>query len=157
MRLALILLCSCGAAQPLIRAECVTASGMTAVEPTPEHWCETLQATEDAVLKAYLKVIPHDPRFNATDSRRVLSQYKIIVRPETDWTQDRTGIQVIGETVCWYRTIYVGRVPPNQGALGHEMAHAIQDCKPTPPLDPHDPDHSNWGPIYEALSVRGGP
>lgn len=145
-----LLLTGCGA---MHRPACVTNAGMFVSEPAPAGFCERLQEAESRVLIAFRDVAPFDPRFATADDR--LSDWEIQIVPFSSWYQTGSGIRISGETLCPEHIMRVNKAMPLDGSLPHEMAHAIQNCQPVPPIDKYDPDHSNWGPIYDALNLIG--
>lgn len=166
--LAFLALSSCA---PAFQVECISKCGIEIVsvlntdadkdsppdgQQTPEEFCQGLGAYEAKMLEAF-----NDPKLLAADARfknacTLLKGWKVQLNDHTAWNYypDSSGVPetVYGLTYCdkGYSLIDNGGT-----TLGHEMAHAVQRCQPVPPIDPNDPDHSNWGPIYKALRDHG--
>lgn len=156
--MALYLLFAFGCAPAPVVA-CATACGMslgTPVYPVDalylgqgEWTCEEFQSAETTAVEA-LRTYGRDPRLQHTCE--AVSGYRVYVQPEINFTSP-DGANVAGLNFCSTRTIYVGNVSPMQSALAHEIAHAAQRCAPLLPVDPKDPDHSNWerDGVYNSL------
>lgn len=130
-------------------------------EPDPIIWSlmrsdlewdeEGLALAEAAALEAFAAGVTGDDRFeNKFSMCRRLQGWRIFVHAEQAWV-DRWGRRVSGLADCPYGIIEVGNMPPDRGALSHELAHAIQACRPNAAGD--DPDHAGWGEhgIYSAV------
>ncbi len=142
----LALLIACG--PPPHQYSCVSECGMQLDAPD-EQWCQEMKELEGRAVKVLPRLF--DDRFQLACSR--LSGYTINVLAEPNFRRDIDGLLVSGLTNCISKVIYLGKWQPAEGALAHEMVHAIQGCMPRPPFDEKDFDHSNWNPeIYTALS-----
>lgn len=149
--LVLLLLCSCAGpmpATPGLSAACVTDNMLVVLDPAPAGWCDEVQEVEDRIFDAFREVAPYDARFGSSKAR--VRGWAIVVVPELSWS-NTGGTNVIGQTDCDNRVVYVNNNRPAAGPLGHELAHAVENCKPLEPWDLHDYYHSNWAPIYAAL------
>ena len=152
--LALVLaFASCGPDLNKIGEHCTTNAGIKITGgESQKGWCDTVQDVEDRTLEAFKRMVTYaDDRFFAPD----LSAWSVQIYNSRSWLTPN-GTSVAGLTDCYNKLMFVGSDPPAWGSFGHEMAHAIQNCEPKPPLeyDPNDPQvehHSNWGPIYAAL------
>lgn len=94
-----------------------------------------------------------------TENCRMLNGYTVYTRPGP-WQDGKYN--VLGTTTCWAKVIQVA-VPASgnwaHSALIHELFHAMQDCKATPPLDPGATEfHENWvrDGIYTAIDFERG-
>lgn len=155
--LLVLLLCACGPAAPIVpdkgSVACVTDNGLFVLKPVPVGWCDEINAVEDRVYRALSTVGRYDERFKSSKERT--RGWSIVVVDAEVWTDQSSGVPVVGQTSCDQRTVFVTNSRPASGALGHEIAHAVQMCMPMEPWDLSGDAqafyHSNWGPIYEAL------
>lgn len=106
----------------------------------PKWTCATLQKGEDLMLKVWARNVI-DPRFENACS---LIKGARITMAKTVWWTRVDGLQVIGTTYCAESVVQVGNSPLPDGAFLHEMSHWVQRCQTRAPVDPKDPDHSNW-------------
>lgn len=166
MRLALLslLLSGCALLQPPPEppALCVTRCGLRLVDsknPALVPSCAELQALEDRTIAVFTSkaVTAIDPRF--ADACRSFSLFELKVGPVDLWHPTRVNADgshaiVNGYTDCGVgvrpTVVYSWRPNLDATALAHELAHAAQGCYPLPPIDPKDPDHSGWAPLYAA-------
>ncbi len=165
--LTLLLLCACGHVPTSDEIDpdvaCFTSHGMRVLKPVPAGWCEAVDAAEDRIVAVFVQwVTPYDHRFAAAGD--LIAGWDIHVQPDRAWTLPLTHSalhvsSVMGVTYCSTFEVYVGNDMPGAGALGHELAHVVQNCTPMPPFASEDKTsqeyyHSNWGPIESALNVR---
>jgi hypothetical protein len=123
----------------------------------PSGWtCEALQAHEDKTIAAF-KFVLNDERFQSSCGT---FGYRLFIHPDKAWEDyPPRGYKIGGITYCnpAERNIVVGlRDTPEESALSHELAHAVQDCD-TRYYDPNWPDHGGWteNGIFSAIdSVR---
>lgn len=151
----LALLCSCAGAMPAptgVTAACVTDNGIVILDPVPPGYCDEIQGVEDRVFEAFRSVVPYDARFGSSKAR--VKGWAVVVVDALVWSNAGGG-NVLGQTDCDNRVIYVNNNRPATSPFGHELAHAIQNCQPTEPWvlngNAQDYYHSNWVPIYTAL------
>lgn len=124
-------------------ALCKTPCGMTLRGPLPTPhpdgkpelfaaWgCEVFQAIEARALDVWRQHVNRfaHPRGEAfANACRQLNGWSVYVDEETTFLNHQTGRVVAGVTVCSMPAMQVGNVPPTQGALVHEMAHAVGGC-----------------------------
>lgn len=153
--LTLVLLVSCAAFRPAPQPApwCVSTCGLKLLpfEEAFRPTCEAFQGVEDAALATFTRAAAIDARF-ATACKR-LSFFTVQIGPSV-LVHPFTGAGVNGVTMCERGRVYVGhRAELAQSALQHELAHVAQSCEPLPPIEPEDPDHSNWAALY-AVGVQ---
>lgn len=148
-------LCACAPHPP-----CITKCGLqfqgTPIdgEELPGWECANIQRLEDQALDAYTRrVSPHDSRFLHGCGR--LQAWRVFTMKTPSWYDD-WGRHVSGLSACYNKTISVGSLPPFQGSLMHELAHAIQGCwtlKAPDESKDEDQDHAGWHEIgvYDAI------
>ncbi len=135
-----LLLTSCAGA-PVV---CTTTCGLRLMDPAP--WsCEAFQATETRTLAAFDVGVTYDPRFRKIYSCGALSGYDVYVHDGESFTVPQLpGRELAGATYCHERRVIIAtKVVPGDSALGHELGHVIQGCKPMI-SDVDDPDHAGW-------------
>jgi hypothetical protein len=123
------LLAGCGY-QPVCTSRCGVELLNTQPQPgyEPFEWtCENFQRVEDEAEIEFAKAL--DPRVqNYCENIR---GWRVSVDERLFWQQNGTGVQVFGETSCFYAVMYVNNAPPGRSSLPHEMAHALQACVST--------------------------
>ncbi len=159
MRAALaLLLCSCALIRPVPQpVSCVSQCGLVLYTPrtVPAPTCQEFQDVEDRALGAFATLVEEDVRFAA--ACRNLGRFGVEIGDPVLVGPNGSG-SYAGLTLCEFAKVFVGYRPQlARSALAHELAHAVQGCKPLPPYDPADVDHSGWGPINAALRDAGFP
>lgn len=125
---AVLLLCACGATErPFI---CRTVCGVEIESFPDKRWnCEGMQRIEDAILQEF----PHadDPRMQ-DPCDRMHGYYVHVVPSERFEDSNYPNKPLAGVTDCQALEISVHNIPPwcGSAAYAHEMAHAVQNCKP---------------------------
>lgn len=153
-----LLLCACGSA-PVRPAPseiaCETDNGLLVLNPVPIGWCDEVQGVEDRIFQAFRTLGEVDERFKSSMART--RGWKVVVKDAAIW-DDGNGSFALGQTDCPNRTIILNNNRPASNVLGHEMAHAVQQCVPALPWDLDGGIqtyyHSNWAPIYAALQKQ---
>lgn len=96
--------------------------------------CNEFIKVSNKIKEVYtIEHITCDKRFTSYSN---LSGYTVTQHDVPDWFSKEHGYQVDGLTHCDMRMIEIGNQSLSQGALAHEIAHAIQECD--------DPEHSRW-------------
>lgn len=141
-----------------VTGECITPCGILVHLPEggPDAgWtCESASYTEQYTLATFIMDVK-DPRL--TDGcGPFLNGYTLTVRSSPAGWDGGTGYMVSGLTYCDLKTIELNNVPPMDGAMDHEMAHAMQNCIPRDyhPCDAGEEvgspegcgQHSDWAP-----------
>lgn len=96
-----------------------------------------------SAIKAYTN--EYKPKF--------AKNYLIVGKDVEKWYSEAHGVNIAGSTDCGWQVIYVGSSEPHQGALTHELLHALNNCER---ID--GDDHHNWaGRGYEKVlnCIRG--
>lgn len=146
-------LCACGPSvsvysPPTSDVACETDNGILVLDPVPPGWCDEVQGVEDRIFEAFRSVVPFDERFGSSMART--RGWRVVVVDALSW-----GDNIMGQTDCDNRVVYVNNNRPATSSLGHELAHAVQLCTPTQPWvlngSVQDYYHSNWVPIFAAL------
>lgn len=129
---------------------CNTECGMTVYMPVgadggvhPGWTCENVQRTVRIGLEQYA-IWTTDPRFASACER--LQGYQFEVKSLTGGFPNLNVVGrplVGGLSYCWEKRIEINGVEPWRSSIVHEMAHAIQDCRPDG-YESKDPTHSNW-------------
>ncbi len=159
-------LCACGS-PPLF----VTPCGLEVVGPIPDEnagskdayhqtrgfedrrWnVDDVTATEGEIIREYSAVGEADQLggdhsvgdYRFIKACEAIRGFRVHIRPEIHWSDAFNRGSIDGLTDCAGGELWVGNVPPDYGALGHELAHVIQRCHPNGPDDGNDLDHKGW-------------
>lgn len=107
---------------------CLTSCGMRLydLEQVGSGWtCEAVQRAEDVGRKWLDRT--DDTRLHGARFCEALEGWTVKVNAKRVW-QDPYGRMVAGLTYCTAKTMEIGRQPPGESSLIHEMAHVGQGC-----------------------------
>lgn len=113
-------------ATPLCVTKCgLVLYGMIDGSDVPDSWsCEQIQHTEDRVLQEFKSV--SDPRYQ--NACPYFKDHTILVHPAPKFWSTSSNQWVVGESYCASNSLAVSNLSPQQGGLGHELAHIVDGC-----------------------------
>lgn len=114
---------------PIFTSKCgMGFFGVTDGSDIPEYWnLQNYQHAEDRAV-AEFKTVTGNPRFQ--NGCQYLNGYALYIYPteSVPFPEDPRYV-LFGESDCRGGWVYVGNVPPQDGALSHELAHIVEGCK----------------------------